>query len=139
MALDPLGAMATTDLAKLEELLAAATPSDERIATMLGDLAARHGLASLGLGDPDAVVEPPEPAALYVHPGELWRLGDHVLLVGDATNAADVARLLGSAEPRLLITDPPYGIRLDLTWRDKVSDQERGAGHGRVGTTACAP
>jgi DNA modification methylase len=124
--LDPLGAMATTDLAKLEELLAAATPSDERIASMLGDLAARHGLASLGLGDPDAVVEPPEPAALYVQPGERWRLGDQTLLVGDATNPVDVARLLGSAEPHLLVTDPPYGVDLDLGWRDKAAGRERG-------------
>jgi DNA modification methylase len=129
---DPLGSMATTNLAQLEELLAAATPSDERVATMLGDLAARNGLASLGLGDPDAVLEPPDPTALYVHPGERWRLGDHVLLVGDATNPADVARLLGSAEPRLLVTDPPYGIRLDLTWRDKAAGRERREGHGRA-------
>src|SRR5665811_2244456 len=31
-------------------------------------------------------------------PGELWVLGDHRLLCGDATNADDVARLLGAAE-----------------------------------------
>jgi len=33
--------------------------------------------------------------------------GDHRLLCGDATNAADVARLLEGAEPTLLSTDPP--------------------------------
>lgn len=130
--LDPLGAMATTDLAKLEELLAAATPSDERIASMLGDLAARHGLAGAGLGDPDAAVEPPEPADVYVHRDDRWRLGDHVLLVGDATNPTDVARLLGSAEPRLLVTDPPYGVDLDLGWRDTAAGRDRGASRGRT-------
>jgi len=129
---DPLGSMATTNLTQLEELLAAATPSDERISTMLGDLAARHGLASVGLGEPDAVVEAPELAALYVHHGERWRLGDHVLLVGDATNPADVARLLGSAKPRLLVTDPPYGVDLDLGWRDQATGRGREADHGRA-------
>jgi DNA modification methylase len=53
-------------------------------------------------------------------PGDLWALGDHRLLCGDATNAADVARLLDGAEPKLLTTDPPYGVSLDGSWRDGV-------------------
>jgi DNA modification methylase len=53
-------------------------------------------------------------------PGDLWQLGDHRLLCGDATNADDVARLLDGAEPRLLTTDPPYGVSLDGSWRDGV-------------------
>jgi hypothetical protein len=53
-------------------------------------------------------------------PGDLWRLGGHRLLNGDATNADDVARLLGDATPTLLTTDPPYGVALDPTWRDGV-------------------
>ncbi len=53
-------------------------------------------------------------------PGDLWQLGDHRLLCGDATNADDVARLLNGAEPRLLTTDPPYGVSLDGSWRDGV-------------------
>jgi DNA modification methylase len=53
-------------------------------------------------------------------PGDLWVLGDHRLLCGDATNAADVARLLDGATPTLLATDPPYGVSLDGSWRDGV-------------------
>jgi hypothetical protein len=53
-------------------------------------------------------------------PGDLWQLGEHRLLNGDATNADDVARLLGDAKPTLLTTDPPYGVALDPTWRDGV-------------------
>src|SRR5664279_1752131 len=52
--------------------------------------------------------------------GDLWQLGDHRLLCGDATDPADVARLLDDAEPRLLTTDPPYGVSLDGSWRDGV-------------------
>src|SRR5664280_261841 len=52
--------------------------------------------------------------------GDLWVLGDHRLLCGDATKAEDVARLLDGAEPRLLATDPPYGVSLDGSWRDGV-------------------
>ena len=52
--------------------------------------------------------------------GDLWALGDHRLLCGDATSAEDVARLLDGAEPKLLATDPPYGVSLDGSWRDGV-------------------
>ena len=52
--------------------------------------------------------------------GDLWVLGDHRLLCGDATNAEDVSRLLDGAEPKLLTTDPPYGVSLDGSWRGGV-------------------
>jgi DNA modification methylase len=52
--------------------------------------------------------------------GDLWRLGDHRLLCGDATNQEDVARLLDGGTPTLLCTDPPYGVSLDGSWRDGV-------------------
>jgi DNA modification methylase len=53
-------------------------------------------------------------------PGDLWVLGDHRLLCGDSTNPDDVARLLDGAQPKLLTTDPPYGVSLDGSWRDGV-------------------
>ena len=53
-------------------------------------------------------------------PGDLWALGDHRLLCGDATKEDDVARLLDGAAPTLLTTDPPYGVSLDGSWRDGV-------------------
>jgi site-specific DNA-methyltransferase (adenine-specific) len=42
--------------------------------------------------------------------GSLWRMGDHRLLVGDATVAADVERLMAGAAADLLLTDPPYDV-----------------------------
>jgi len=72
----------------------------------------------MGLTDPDEVPEPSEEP--YVKPGELYLLGDHRLLCGDATKPEDVGRLLDGATPTLLATDPPYGVSLDQTWRDGV-------------------
>ncbi len=40
----------------------------------------------------------------------LWKLGNHRLLLGDATKAEDVARLMGDEKATLLLTDPPYGV-----------------------------
>jgi DNA modification methylase len=53
-------------------------------------------------------------------PGDLWVLGDHRLLCGDSTDPDAVTRLLAGAEPKLLATDPPYGVSLDGSWRDGV-------------------
>jgi hypothetical protein len=114
--LDPIGAMADRDDAKLRALLADLTVDDAGLLALLGDLAGNDPKA--GLTDPDEVPEPAKDP--YVKTGELWRLGDHRLLVGDATNPEDVARLLDGAEPSLLATDPPYGVSLDPTWRDGV-------------------
>jgi len=55
--------------------------------------------------------------------GDLWVLGEHRLLCGDATKPEDVARLLDGAAPTLLATDPPYGVSLDPTWRDGVYNE----------------
>ena len=118
--LDPLGAMAGADAAKLEELLRDIAPADDALSAMLAQLAEKNGIRGAGLTDPDELPPLPDDADVYVKPGDLYGLGAHRLLCGDATNPADVARLLAGAEPRLLATDPPYGVSLDGSWRDGV-------------------
>jgi DNA modification methylase len=49
--------------------------------------------------------------------GDMWRLGQHRILCGDATSANDVGRLLDGAHPLLMVTDPPYGVEYDPEWR----------------------
>jgi DNA modification methylase len=75
----------------------------------------------LALDDEEAAnAAPPAPEVPVSRLGDLWLLGPHRVLCGDATSADDVARLLGDRKPRLLVTDPPYGIELDSEWRDKA-------------------
>jgi DNA modification methylase len=63
--------------------------------------------------------EVPElPAVATTKPGDLWVLGHHRLLCGDATDAAAVGRLLAGATPFLMVTDPPYGVDYDPEWRN---------------------
>jgi DNA modification methylase len=64
--------------------------------------------ASEGLTDEDAVPELPETPTTA--PGDLWILGDHKLLCGDATVRADVERLMGSNAADLVFTDPPFNV-----------------------------
>lgn len=100
--LDPLAAMAETDQGKLDELMADITVSDEALREMLAPEPAG------GLTDDDAVPEEPEEPT--TKSGDLWLLGDHRLLCGDATKAEDVKRLMDGAKADALWTDPPYGV-----------------------------
>jgi DNA modification methylase len=49
--------------------------------------------------------------------GQLWKLGEHRLLCGDSTNAKDVERVLGDDKADIMVTDPPYGVNYDPSWR----------------------
>jgi DNA modification methylase len=81
--------------------------------------------ADLGLlkGNPEADAEPQidkaeELRAKWgVEPGQLWELGEHRLLCGDSTKKEDVEKALGGASPLLMVTDPPYGVSYDASWR----------------------
>jgi DNA modification methylase len=73
--------------------------------------------------DRDVDTVPPLPENPVSRAGDLWICGaknPHRILCGDSTNADAVARLLGESKPRLMITDPPYGIELDSEWRDRA-------------------
>jgi DNA modification methylase len=45
-------------------------------------------------------------------PGDLWALGPHRLLCGDARSAADIARLMAHCRADLAFLDPPYNLRI---------------------------
>jgi site-specific DNA-methyltransferase (adenine-specific) len=42
--------------------------------------------------------------------GQLWAIGDHRLMIGDATDDAAISRLTAGAGMDLMLTDPPYGV-----------------------------
>jgi DNA modification methylase len=76
---------------------------DEELARLLAAQDATEGLT-----DEDAVPPLPETPASVL--GDLWTLGNHKLLVGDATNQSDVARLMAGEAADLIFTDPPYNV-----------------------------
>ena len=91
--------------------------SDEEIADLLGD------------ADPDAETNPPiggitedadedipeAPVTPVSRPGDLWQLGPHRLICGDATDPTVVATLMAGDTVRLCFTSPPYGQQRDYT------------------------
>jgi DNA modification methylase len=67
--------------------------------------------AEPGLTDPDDVPAPPDQPITQA--GDLWVLGRHRLLCGDAAQGEDVDRLLDGAPIHLANCDPPYGVRVE--------------------------
>jgi DNA modification methylase len=67
-------------------------------------------------------------------PGDLWALGEHRLLCGDATNPEDIERLLGGARPSMAFTDPPYNVSLG-----DHGGQQRGSRRRRIANDSMDP
>jgi DNA modification methylase len=74
-------------------------------------------------GDDDEVPQPPEDPVSK--PGDLWTLGNHRLLCGDATVLADVERVLGGQFADMTWTDPPYNVDYANTPKDKLRGKHR--------------
>lgn len=68
--------------------------------------------------------ETPEPELVPItRAGDVWLLGRHRLVCGDCTDAAVVAVANGNLYPKLMDTDPPYGVNYDPTWRRNIRGQ----------------
>src|SRR5713226_1990975 len=86
---------------------------DEELARLLADQDTAQGLT-----DEDAIPEVSEsPVSVR---GDLWLLGDHKLLVGDATVCEDVDRLMAGDRADLIFTDPPYNVQYEGYTEDRL-------------------
>jgi DNA modification methylase len=130
LTLDPLAAMAQAD-AEAFKTLADMASFDTDILKQLVSSIATNGLPTLELpetpkeethdiGEAMAAAEAPDYVAT-VQRGQVWQLGEHRLMCGDATSPGDVAGLLQNAEPALMVTDPPYGVVYTPAWRDEAA------------------
>jgi DNA modification methylase len=55
--------------------------------------------------------------------GDLYELGDHLLICGDSSSPDYVDRVLDGKEVVLMVTDPPYGVNYDPTWRNNIKSE----------------
>lgn len=97
-ALDPLAGLARTDADQLRELLGDVDLGEGALASMFG----KQTAAPLSPADPDAL---PPPPALEVKLGEVYELGVHLLMCGDAASSADVALVTGGSRAALMFCD----------------------------------
>ena len=108
------------------------------------DLLAPDETTTDGQTDDDAA--PPVPDEPISQPGDLWLLGPHRLLCGDATCNADYQRLLGDERVALIWQDPPYNVDYANSAKDKLRGKDRpilndnlGAGFGQFLVDALTP
>lgn len=109
---------------ELEHLLATLPEID------LGDLGFRKGeLDRLlpdvhieGRTDPDTPTAPKSDRPPVSRRGDIWLLGDHRLMCGDCTVGEHVDAVLAGERPKLMVTDPPYGVDYDPDWRNRADE-----------------
>lgn len=108
-----------------KDLLADTGWSDEAVA----DLLAQIGSDLPDLPPPDEAGEPPvEPLS---KPGDVWVLGGHRVVCGDATDVLAYDSLLGDDKADCVWTDPPYGVAV-VGGNHSLSPEERKAAGGKT-------
>jgi DNA modification methylase len=90
------------------------------------------GDSRTGLTEDDGAPELPEQAA--TQPGDLWIMGEHRLLCGDATVLADVERVLDGRLADMAFTDPPYNVDYGSSAKDKLRGNRRKILNDDLGT-----
>lgn len=89
----------------------------------LAELMAGDEPDNAGNTDDDAVPEAPETPVSK--PGDVWVMGGHRLLCGDATNAASYDRVLDGEPVDMVFTDPPYNVNYANSAKDKMRGKDR--------------
>lgn len=92
-------------------------------ADALAELLAGDEPVNEGQTDEDAVPEVGETPVS--RPGDVWRLGPHRLLCGDATVAASYEALLDGERVDMVFTDPPYNVNYANSAKDKLRGKDR--------------
>ena len=112
--------------------------ADDELAALMADLAGNEGLT-----DDNAVPEVTDDPVSQ--PGDVWLLGEHRLLCGDATDPVALETLMGSDLADMAFTDPPYNVNYANTAKDKQRGTHRpilndNLGEGFAGflSAACA-
>ena len=89
-------------------------------------------LDEIDLGEEDQILTDPEEVPeiqpdLTNEVGDIWLLGEHRLMCGDATNIEQIDKLMNGKKADLIMTDPPYNVAIDLKagkiMNDDMSDK----------------
>lgn len=132
IAYQKLGDLGTNDRAKIGNyVLKFETELDMNVT----DLGFEIAEIDLMVGEPteEEEEELPEPSAIAVSQlGDLWLLGQHRLVHGDALDGGVYERLLEGAKAHAVFTDPPYGCRIDGFVAGKGRHREFVMGSGEM-------
>lgn len=81
---------------------------------------------------------PEAPVVAVSQPGDLWQLGDHSLLCGDALDPSSYSTLLSGSSAAMVFTDPPYNVDYRAPGLGVgIANDNLGQGFGTFLETAC--
>ncbi len=106
--------------------------ADDEIAKLLRTLDTRDKRERVEAFDLDDALEHASPGRATL--GDVWQLGPHRLMCGDATDTALVAALVADTRAAMAFTDPPYNVALG-----DHGGQQRGQRRRRIANDAMAP
>ena len=74
------------------------------------ELAELFGIDDKEVEDDDFDLTAALEKASFVEKGDVWFVGKHKLMCGDATSSEDVSKLMEGKKANLILTDPPYNV-----------------------------
>ena len=91
----------------------------------------------MGMSETDVMMNisddnvPETPKIPYTETGDIWYLGEHILVCGDSTKRETYRTLLGNDKARLVITDPPYNVNYEGAAGTILNDKQKNASFRR--------
>ena len=92
---------------------------ENEISDLFSDADAKEGK------DDDYDVNKALEESAFVKQGDLWQIGKHRMLCGDATNSEDLNKLMGDKKANLIVTDPPYNVNFESASGLKIKNDKQ--------------
>lgn len=92
---------------------------ENEISDLFSDANAKEGK------DDDYDVNKALEESVFVKQGDLWQIGKHRMLCGDATNSEDLNKLMGDKKANLIVTDPPYNVNFESASGLKIKNDKQ--------------
>lgn len=88
--------------------------------------------------EPEVVPEPQWSGPLITRPGDIWILGEHRILCGDARNPEDYESLMQGERAQVGFTDPPYNVPIagHVSGKGSVQHREFAEASGEMSSAA---
>ena len=89
--------------------------------------------SEIAMADIEDDVPDEEPTAIVSQQGDVWVLGEHTLMCGDALNRESVEELMDGEKATMTFTDPPYNVAYEGSVKDRAEKRNRAIKNDNLG------